>query len=84
MADTHAETAEAIKLLRAEINFIALTFQSEHIRNREPLAYQSVDCQMEPYYFETPFKFCHYFYLNNNICFLLSTYCVSGISRGYF
>ena len=34
MADTQAEIAEAIKLLTAEINFIALTFQSEHIRNR--------------------------------------------------
>ena len=48
MADTQAETAEAIKLLTAEINFIALTFQRKHIRNREPVAYQSVDYWMEP------------------------------------
>lgn len=34
MVDTQAEIVEAIKLLTEEINFIALTFQSEHIRNR--------------------------------------------------
>lgn len=34
MADTPAEIAEAIKLLTAELNFIAFTFQSEHNRNR--------------------------------------------------
>lgn len=34
MADTLAEIAEAIKLLTAELNFIAFTFQSEHNRNR--------------------------------------------------
>lgn len=41
-ADMKAEIAEAIKLLTAELNFIALAFQSEHVRNRVNQSHSSL------------------------------------------
>lgn len=75
MADTQAKTAKAIKLLTAEINLIALTFQSEHISN----IVNQLHTRWSHSILTLLLNVVIVFYLNNNSCLLLTTHCVSGL-----